>query len=950
MRTPTPVPTHRRPPGRQQPKPISYGFSSKPVAAMLVLLSAHGANADGILEGRVINAAGDGQLTGAVVRIEELQRETLAGQGGRFRLPSLKAGEYTLSVHLGQQQLDRRSIVINDDQITREHIVLSADALLEEVLVIGQAAQMQRALDRQRYADNLINAVNADAIGQLPDNNAAEALQRVPGISIERDQGEGRFVRVRGISPDLNSVSVNGTQLPAPEAGRRAVALDVLPADLISSLVVTKALTPDMDANAIGGSIEVESISALDRDGLFYTVRAEASYDQLTEQTSPAYALTAGNTFELARQQRLGIAAAFSYDQHKFGSDNVETGAAWDLSEQDAALEELEQRDYRIERERLGAALNMDYQLSTNHRFFWRSLYSSFRDDEQRLANVIEFGELSASDEPGEFEFDGKARAAGETGLAEVKRELKDREETQEILASTLGGEHFLGAWTVEYAVGYSQAKEDEPSSLDGAVFKQENVGGMGFTNSRKPRLISSDDYVNSSAYELDDVEYSQALTEDTHISGRLDISRDLFIGRYPALLKFGAKSSQREKTQRIDEFKFEDWSDHGISDAQLTLDQYLSASPDYELGRFGPGISSGAVRGLLTGLNKNDFFDAEASRAASYDIHENIYAAYVMGRIEMDAWMLLAGVRHESTQQDFDGTGVDGDGNFTAIDDDHHYGHTLPSLHARYELLDGTQIRASWTQAVVRPTFEQMSPSFVDDGEEAELGNTQLNAMQANNLDLSVEHYMGTAGVVSAALFYKDIRDFIFATDLAGSSERWQDYDEVATYRNGDDASITGLELAYSQKMNQLPAPLDGVLIAANLTVSDSEADIVTFDGGNASRRSIDLPNQSDVTGNIIIGYEKHGLMLRLASNYKSQYLLEVEDLASKDGDVYQDAQTQIDFSSSYNLTEQLKLTFDIANVTDEPYYTYQRNERYNAQYEQYGPTYRLGLSYSHF
>ena len=151
---------------------------------------------------------------------------------------------------------------------------------------------------------------------------------------------------------------------------------------------------------------------------------------------------------------------------------------------------------------------------------------------------------------------------------------------------------------------------------------------------------------------------------------------------------------------------------------------------------------------------------------------------------------------------------------------------------------------------------------------------------------------------------------------------------------------------MAYSQKLSQLAAPFDGLIVAASITWSDSHAEILSYQQGEASRRTIDLPNQSDVTGNLVIGYEKNGLMLRLASNYKSDYLLAVEDLTSSQGDIYQSAHMQIDVSSAYNINDQLKISFDISNLGDEPYYSYQHQSRYNAQYEEYGPTYRIGLS----
>ncbi len=171
--------------------------------------------------------------------------------------------------------------------------------VMEHVEVIGQAVSIDEALKDQRNSDSVESVVHADGIGQLPDDNAAEALQRIPGISVERDQGEGRFVSVRGIAPDLNSVTINGTLVPSPESDRRAVALDVLPSELVQSLSVVKTLTPDMDANSLGGTIEVQSLSAFDHDGLFYSLSGEGSYDDNVDKTSPKFSGAISNRFSL---------------------------------------------------------------------------------------------------------------------------------------------------------------------------------------------------------------------------------------------------------------------------------------------------------------------------------------------------------------------------------------------------------------------------------------------------------------------------------------------------------------------------------------------------------------------------------------------------------------------------------------------------------------------------
>ncbi|MDP2507049.1 TonB-dependent receptor [Oceanobacter sp. 3_MG-2023] len=921
----------------------------KPLVASLALASATLVHADGIVEGRIIDAASQTIYKGAVVRLEEAKRQTLSGQSGRFRLPQVPAGEYTLTITLGDQTLDSRKITVTENTVTSTDVVVNdGDDMIDEVLVYGQSAQMQRALDRQRYSDRIISAVNADAIGELPDANAAEALQRIPGLSIERDQGEGRFVRVRGMGSDYNSVSVNGTQIPAPEAGTRSVALDVIPSNLISSLVVTKSLTPDMDANSIGGAIEIESISALDREGPFYNADLEYSYDELTENTNPKLSLGGGTTIAMDGDRRLGIAAAASYESRDFGSENTETGGAWD----DGELEEMEMRDYTINRERIGAALNLDYEHDINNAFHLRTLYSKFTDDEQRQALIAEFQELVIED--GEEERDGTSRASGDSGLGEVSRELKDRKETQTIKSVTFGGEHFINDWTVEYDLGTSSAKEDEPDSMDSAVFTAE-VDNIGFNGSRQPILFGSELY-DTSNFELDEIERVRSYSSDDLNVAKIDITRDLIVADYPAMVKFGGKLKNRKKHMDVDIRKY--------SADDISLSDYTSGSTDYSLGNFGPSLSSSQLRSLMNTLAADADTEADAvaegfvdSLIEDYTIEEDVNAAYVMGRIDMDQLQLIGGLRHEQTKQKSKGYEVNGDDNEANVSRTHFsndYSHTLPSLLAKLDIAPDTQVRAAWTNSVVRPTFEMIRPNVAIDGDELEAGNPDLKPLESSNLDLGIEHFMGNAGVISAFAFYKSIDNFSYETEISDNdyynSLAGEDDTTTTTFENGRTATVKGLELAYSQKFATLPAPFNGLLLSANVTFVDSKATIESDDGDEHLSRTISLPQQSDTTGNLMVGYENDTISLRLAANYKSDYLDEVGNLEDSSEDIKQSAQTQVDFNASYKVSEHIKVRFKAANLTDEPYYAYQGSERYNAQYEDYGPTYSLGLSYTSF
>lgn len=806
----------------------------------------------------------------------------------------------------------------------------------EYVEVIGQAASIDQALKEQRRSDSVQSTVHADGVAQLPDQNVAEATQRLPGVSVERDQGEGRFVSVRGLGPDLNSVSVNGTLIPSPEADRRAVALDVLPSELVQSLSVVKTLTPDMDANSLGGTIEVESLSAFDHKGLFYTGSAEGSYDDNTEQTSPKFSGAISDRFSLGDgTDNFGVAAALSWQQRDFGSDNVETGGDWDF-EDGARLAQLEQRDYDIRRERSGLGLNFDYRPDDFSSYYLRTLYSRFKDTETRNAAGVEFAD---------------AQQPGEAGDAEGWRELKDREETQEIQSFVLGGEQLVGQWTFNGQVGYSQSSEDTPGHIGGALFEgNDDFADVGFDSTRKPRLNVGDDFYDPASFSLSEVEWAEENTEDTEKNIKLDAARDYDLAGHAAQVKFGGKLSRRDKSNDTDIWTYEDLGDFGFSDEQLGMDQFTKGTVDYSLDRFGPGLSADRIEDLIGGLDRSEFFNEEESRVNDFDMSEDINAAYLMHTLDIDDLRIITGLRYEGTEFEAKGTGIR-DGDYESIEASNDYHHWLPGLHARYQLDKDTQVRAAITHSVVRPTFGQLAPGFVIDGDEASFGNPALDPLESRNYDLGIEHYLGRAGVVSAFLFYKDIENFVYNADLAGTGE-WVDFAEANTFANGDNADLWGLELAYSQKFDWLPAPWNGLLLGANATFSRSDASISGFDAdsGRELSRDIDLPFQSDTVGNLMLGWENDKLSLRLSANYKSDYLYEVAGIDDEQHDLHVDDQVFVDFSAGYFLTKELQLKFEAQNLTDESYYVYTGRNAYNAQYEEYGPTYKLGLTFTHF
>ena len=808
-----------------------------------------------------------------------------------------------------------------------------AEDKLETVVVTGQGASLRGALEKQRAALGVVSVVHADAIGALPDNNAAEALARLPGVSVERDQGEGRFIRVRGMGPDYNAVTINGATVPASEADRRAPGLDVVPAGLIRSLVVNKTLTPADDANSIGGSVAVNTLSAFDLPGKLFSVELGANNDANAGKTRPRGSLTFADRF---LGNTLGVALALSADQRRFASDNVETGGAWDGDK----LAKFELRRYEILRERIGSALNLDYKPVQGQHYYLRGFASRFDDTELRQSQAISFD---------------SAQSAGTLGSASVSRGLKSREEKNRSNSLVLGSNLGLADWQLNAEAGQGRASEAKPDALASSAFKAK-FSGVGFSDTQRPLLTGPATLAGSSSYTLDKAKLEDSHARDRVRHAKLDLQREFELADGAELeLKTGLKATRRHKSNEQETFAYsaKTLGKAGVSKSALAMDQFLSGSAvDYAWGSFGPGLNAGALRSLLAGVDRSAFRDAVDSSTGDFAMHEDVDAGYAQLRWERGGTQLLGGLRYEHIA--FSADGYTATNNVvSATSAGTSSTHWLPALLLRQDLgSKATQLRAALTHSVLRPSFGQLSPGRVVDGDEAEMGNPLLKPLRSRNLDLGIEHALGRdgrEGALSAYVFQKNIRDFVFQTDLAGT-KGWESFSAVHSYANGDKATVRGLELAYSQLLRQLPAPFNGLIVGANATFVDSKARIGGYEGGAWKSREIALPSQSDHTLNLSLGWEGHGLSTRLALNYKSPYLLEVGDVLDADKDLKVDSQKQLDFALRYQLSQRVELSFEALNLANARYYVYQADKARNAQYEQYGRSFKIGVKVAVF
>ena len=511
-------------------------------AGFVFLFSTSQAFADGRVEGRVTADDNLTSLQGASVSIEALGRIAATGNDGRFSFGQVPAGNHTLTIRYLGANVENIDITVQDGTTTNLDVALSSQ--MEEIIVTGFRSSTSKALNQQKTSDIVMSVVSADEIGALPDQNMAEALQRVPGVFLERDQGEGRYVGIRGIDPNLNITTINGLFVPAPDKSARSVALDVIPSDLLSAIEVKKTFTPDMDASSVGGTVNVRSLSAFDRRDRSFTIAAEGSHNDLVEEVSPKLSGSYTNIFDVGSDtDNFGVAFAASWFDRDFGSDNIETDGGWSELETEGGdtfigAEEIEQRSYTVNRERLGVALNLDWR-SDNGQFYWRNLYSDFSDQEYRMRN--------------EFKFDDGTPVAGTNTSAQwddavIEKSMKDRLETQTILSTVIGGENYFNAWTVDYSYGYSLSEEEEPKRLD-TTFAGEDLD-IGYSSiGQIPTLFAEEAAFDASIYEIDEFEYLDGAAEDEANTFKLNFTLDIFSDGYNGDVKFGAMYRTRDKS-----------------------------------------------------------------------------------------------------------------------------------------------------------------------------------------------------------------------------------------------------------------------------------------------------------------------------------------------------------------------------------------------------------------
>ncbi len=914
-------------------------------ASVLALAVASAAQA-GTIAGRVTDASETIGLAGATVRILETGQTATVGSDGTFRVTGLAAGEYTLRVsYVGA---DAREVSVNLATVTdtvSPTITLGDDVdYVDNILVMGQRGALNSALSRQRANDGNIAVLSSDAIGQFPDENVAEAARRAVGVNVLNDQGEGRFVSIRGLDPNLVSTSINGVRLVSPEAEDRQVGLDVIDADVLSSVVINKSLLPNMDGDSVGGNVEIETMSGLDVDGVYLRARVAALYSDLEQEFGHRGSINWANNF---MDGRLGVAASLSHQERVFGSDSFEVDGGWDVDESVAFPNEVEMRNYQVTRERTTAALNFDYRVDNNLSLYSRTTWSDFSDQEYRSRVEIKFEDADYDD----------ANSSGNlavftTSDMDIDRDIKDRLETQMIFATDFGGEWLNDNTTIDWSLSYVYAEEEEPNRLDvdfRYTFEDGETFAVDSSNPLRPQLIfaggvTTDRVFGASNFENNGFELTNGLSQDREYAAQLNLRHDFDFGGLPSYVQYGVRARTRDKKYALDFDVFDD-ADLLLSDVARTV--------DYGQGPIGPVANPADVRDFFfSNLGSLDYEANDSdidSFGASYRVEEDVLAGYLMGSIDNGPLRLVGGVRIEQTdmaargyetflaEEDatLNGVVLTEDTVFvtpTSASDD--YTDVLPSILARFEVTENVIVRGAYFASIQRPNPGQFAPRILveqndDDEVEGEFGNPDLERLEADNFDVSIEWYPNNDAVVYLGYFFKDLENVIGGVGYEDITLNGRFFDEASSFINLPQAEVSGIEFNYQQALDFLP--VEGFIAGFNFTASDSEATL-------ADGRIIPLPRQSDTVWNAVLGYDNGPWDLRAVVSTRSEYLDEIRGGVDEDRWVLE--HTQLDLSAKYEFNDVLQIFGDLKNVTDEPYRAVTRPDGIDRveQFEEYG------------
>ncbi|WP_292009162.1 TonB-dependent receptor [Chryseobacterium sp.] len=959
----------------------SIGFSKQKSRIIQVsaffLIASFGALHAQSIKGTIVGKT-NGALPGANISIIDEESRTVSALDGDFKLLSPRTGNINLKVEYIGYETKIFPVTLKEGTNDLGYITIEPENKkdkdkvndIQEVIIARPNALTQaKAYEIKKNNNAIMEVIAADAIGKLPDRNAAEAVQRVQGVAVARYHGEADQATVRGTPFAWTSALFNGNRLPSANVlGNRSFVLDVVPSELIQFVQVSKAVTPDMDGDAIGGSINFITRTAPAKKTL--NISGAGGYNTFSQNATYNGSIVYGDRFF---KNKLGIILSGAIWDRQWGADS------FDVTYNTSAKNEVEKKSinsvmmkrYMGTRRTIGLNGGLEYKFNANNKVYFRGMFNKFDDIRPVYESYVDYT---------------NSRYQYNFRYSHYQTELYGME---------WGGEHSLSSkLNLDWMLSDYQAKyflETPPTNsvkgLPIATFRQKITGGFNNLSTGGKRYWGFDspdgiggNYMDYSSDLADSNEVMDAhkLLLSQLVIAKLDNNERDKIARANLkydlnsniTLKVGAKYREKDRN-----------STYGYNAVFIpTTPSLLSLS---QLATTDPPKGTGFLSGMNGNFNSyvmnpptkdqlfqlfspeflqqngfKDYSNAATNATSVYTGEESVFAAYAMAEIKAsEKFKIIGGFRNETTRLTLNGAKSTTEGNETVITPsivESNYNAFLPMLHLRYNLSPKASLRFAYTRSFIRPNFGDMSPGISIDNTTNPFrmtrGNPDLKPTFSHNFDMMGEYYFNNIGILSGGVFYKKISDIVFS-DTSTMNIGGTDY-SVTQAKNLQDSNLLGFEAGINKRLDFLPGFWSGFGVEFNYTFIDSKVEVPrTDENGVVYHDKTTLPNQSKSLFNAILYYEAKKLMIRLAGNYRGKSVETINQSLGPEYYIWSDKNFTIDFSASYDISKKVKLFIELNNLSNESLKLYMGNNKKRiTSNEWYGSRGQLGIRWQIF
>ena len=935
----------------------------------------------GKIKGTIVDIQTGKGLAGANVFIEGTAIGDASDINGEFLITNVDEGTYNLkAMFLGYKSSTVQIEVKKDDNLAIS-LKLQPEVIEgAEVNVTAQALGQASAINQQLSSRSIKSIVSSERIMELPDANAAESVGRLPGISVKRSGGEGSQVVIRGLAPTYNSVTIAGQKVASTDLDDRGVDLSMISPEILAGIEVSKALTPDQDADSFGGSVNFKLADAPE-GGLKSNFRLQTGYNDLRNEGG-LYKASMTLTNRLFNS-KLGYMLTSSLEKAQRGSDIY--GASYYLVRE--AREDEEYAPISIDH------LNLKYVEEIRKRFSV-GIVNDLRLGNSKFAMSNFLSSMNRNEDIYTNKYDNWNNWH--------ERTLLDRDIDLRIINNSLSGEHVLYFGMIDWRIANSNSINEHPSTHEYRMQEQ-----SAFQQSLLPNEVVHDtNLIIAANNDLDETflyqgELYREKSNEKDFSLQFNYKSPLAINNnFASYFRIGSKYSSKTKDRESEDFDarldkpnsgFEtNHTEFGNQDftfqwfnGQPSIFNYLDddfSSDNFLNGQyeFGPRVDKDELNHLLSNYLLDSLYNPSIDAMLDdFNVKEEISSYYMMSEVNFGKMlMLLSGIRYERTKADLTGrrnasmVNEDGVTVRTVADTNSvaEYENIFPMMHLRYKPLSWFDLRLAYTKSISRPQLKYMVPKYKVSASSntITLGRPDLRPQLSTNYDVFLSFYGRKLGLFTFGYFEKDITDLIFEraghkilnAEEEGYPQEWQGSTLDQAENSPFITNVNGFEVEWQTRSWWMPDPFDGFVLNLNYSKIYSETtyprsfvvneQISTFPFIVVSVidtfRTGPMPFQADDIANLSLGYEKKSLSARVSFVFQGRTLSNVG--VRKEIDGFTDDLARIDLSLNYKLNPDLSLFINCNNATNQPDQSYRFESSFPTDIEYYGWSANMGFN----